>query len=228
MFVDGLSELFLPDADVNDNASRFSSTNTSPRSSTNTLSPADARSGSGTPPRSILAQNESSQTYLTLKSPTLAHIRDAIERALNLLNPDAASPKTLLILDQPSMLLQTASNPAITSQDMSSFFLDLRIHPSVYSTILSLPADPPLLKAAVQSANATTDQVGGLTSSPSGMDLSKLTPLEVENAATTVQAAMLSRYVMSCRPFGDRLGPSDVSGVLRVNSRRQQLRKLWK
>ncbi|KAI9669036.1 MAG: hypothetical protein M1831_000628 [Alyxoria varia] len=214
-FVDGLSELFLPDVNVEDSASRSSPSNTSPRSSKDRSTPAPAGTSATPQSRSLSTRNESSNTSQTLQSPTLRHIQDTIERALDSLYHDEAPRKILLIFDHPSMLLQTTTDSPITSQDLSSFILDLRLHPSVHSTVVSLPADTPLLKAAAQSANATADKLAGVTSSSSGMEASKLTPLEVENAATTVQTAMLSRCVMSCRAL-ETGWASDVSGVLRI------------
>lgn len=69
--------------------------------------------------------------------------------------------------------------------------------------MISLPADEPFLHAATESVH------------DDGLLKSGHTPLEVENAASTVDLAYQATRVLSCRRL-DTGWAEDVSGVLRV------------
>ncbi|GIZ38806.1 hypothetical protein CKM354_000220700 [Cercospora kikuchii] len=106
-------------------------------------------------------------------------------------------PKILLILDQPDLVLATG-HPTLTSQDLSTFLLNLRSLPQIHSTYLSLSADLPLITAA-----------------SSELSPSRTSPLETESAAFVVTQAHASRVIFSVREL-ETGAAKDVSGVLRI------------
>lgn len=126
---------------------------------------------------------------------SLSSVEKKITTALTQAQSGNPSSKTLLILDYPSLLL--ATTPSLTSTALSTFILTLRAHPSVHSTLLTIPADEPFLSATQPDTNTA----------PS--------PIESETAAFTVQQAHSARSVLSVRELGTGAA-RDVSGVLRV------------
>ena len=164
-FVDGLTNLFAPGSTPQTTSSAGSSRTTDPPATQNSL-------------------------LSTLTSANLAHIQRTIQAAINQLLALDPSRKILLILDTPTILLETTT-PPITATDLTNFLLRLRSQ--VHATVLALPADTPFVQPAIP------DRTG--------------TPLEVENAAFIVGMVHEARLILSCRRL-DTGWASDVSGVI--------------
>ncbi|KAI9719150.1 MAG: hypothetical protein M1828_006332 [Chrysothrix sp. TS-e1954] len=128
-----------------------------------------------------------------LTSPTTEHIQSTISAAVTQLKALKPNSKILLMLDYPSILLETTL-PPIKSAELTSMLLRLR--PQVHSTIVSLPGDLPLMQAAT----ADVPQAS--------------TPMETENAAFLVGCVHESRLVVGTRRLETGYA-SDVSGVVR-------------
>ncbi|KXS96427.1 hypothetical protein AC578_3009 [Pseudocercospora eumusae] len=122
-------------------------------------------------------------------SITIADSEKRITEALSSLN-QAADRKVLLVLDNPDILLATAST---TTLELNPLLLRLRSH--VYSTIVTCSADQPLVSSATGE-------------SPS-------TPIEAETAAFVTAQAHAARLVLSVREL-DTGAAKDISGVLRI------------
>lgn len=105
--------------------------------------------------------------------------------------------RIILIIDQPDLLLATG-HPTLTSQDLSTFLLNLRSNPQIHATYLSLSADLPLVTAA-----------------SSELSPPRTSPLETESASFIVTQAHASRVVFSVREL-ETGAAKDVSGVLRI------------
>ncbi|KAJ9283938.1 hypothetical protein DTO021C3_8473 [Paecilomyces variotii] len=104
----------------------------------------------------------------------------------------------LLIIDQPDLLLAaTGLSHGISATDMGEWIMGLQQH--VYSTVVTLAADSPLIHNA--SAFAQQQQA---------------TPLETEHAAFVVGLAHRASMVMQLRNL-DTGAAKDVSGVLRIS-----------
>ncbi|KAF2021897.1 hypothetical protein BU24DRAFT_338158 [Aaosphaeria arxii CBS 175.79] len=148
--------------------------------------------------------------HFTLTSPDLTQLQETVKSALEYLNPSTSPtpPTTLLILDDPSLLLATV--PSLTPSSLTSTILKLQalLSPSISTPptsspsqnahahahiILSLPADDALL-----APSAPTPQ-----------------PLEISAHNILVKAAHMSARILSCRVLDTGVA-RDVSGVLRV------------
>ncbi|PPJ59714.1 hypothetical protein CBER1_10801 [Cercospora berteroae] len=145
----------------------------------------------------------------TTPNTSLSDTQSLISSAISKLSTSTSSseqetqeqktPKILLILDQPDLLLAT-HNPTHPSLDLSTFLLNLRSIPQIHSTYLSLSADLPLITAAAASPETSS---------------SSASPLETVSAAFIVTQAHASRVVFSVREL-ETGAAKDVSGVLRI------------
>lgn len=131
----------------------------------------------------------------TLRSADLAHIKSTIHAAIAHLEASSSSPdtrrKTLVVLDNPDILLAT-SDAQIAASSLTSLFLGLHAQPSVSHVAVHLQADTPLL---------------GPGSPPQ--------PIEVGQRNLMVKTAHMSRRVLGVRVLDTGVA-RDVSGVLRV------------
>ncbi|KAK0335434.1 hypothetical protein LTR91_000686 [Friedmanniomyces endolithicus] len=115
--------------------------------------------------------------------------------------------KVFLILDTPSLL------PALsltTASHLSTLLLRLRALPQIHSTLLTCPADLPLLSASTP-INPTDRHHQQHQHQQTGVG----TQLETESAAFVVQQAGVARWVMGVREL-ETGAAGDVGGVLRV------------
>ncbi|KAI1245694.1 hypothetical protein MGN70_012586 [Eutypa lata] len=129
-----------------------------------------------------------------LSAPTVNGLRKELEQAISHLkaNSTNSGPKTVLIIDQPDLLLAAAGHD-LSSHALYEMLLDIR--ENVYSTIVTLSADEPLIS-------------------------SQSTLLEKEHAAFTLSMAHDASLVVSLRML-DTGTAKDVSGVLRITGRGQ-------
>jgi elongator complex protein 6 len=127
----------------------------------------------------------------TLRSSSLAHLESTIHSAIAHLASSPKTPrKTLLILDNPDILL--ATSPSLSPSSLTSLILNLHTQPNVSHVLVHLQADTPLL---------------GLSTPPQ--------PLEVAQRNMVVKTAHMSRRVLGVRVLDTGVA-RDVSGVLRV------------
>lgn len=137
--------------------------------------------------------------HYTLKSPELASLKTTISGAVSSLSsssppPSASQNKTLLILDNPDLLL--ALNPTISPSAMSSLVLDLHTLPSVSHMLLHIQSDNPLLS---------------LSTPPQ--------PLELAHHNFLVKCAHMSRMILGVRILDTGVA-RDVSGVIRITEQK--------
>ncbi|KAF2146273.1 uncharacterized protein K452DRAFT_348840 [Aplosporella prunicola CBS 121167] len=202
VFVDGLSGLFLP-ADVESIAPAAApaspqAASRGPRTITPRGAPQPARAQVVAPTTPSAPTQQQQSSTLRLNSPTLAHLEETLQRAQAHL--DAALPKkTLLILDQPDVLL-AAADPAVAPTDLAASLLHLRA--GAHSTVLTLSADAPLVAAAAPDVVAPVSRAAH-------------SPLEAAHAAFLIGQAHVADLVLSLRLL-DTGYAADVSGVLRI------------
>lgn len=200
-FVDGLSQLFLPETPQNAAADRAPhQTIGSPigRSPQNVLpvrgppgkvparTPATTSTLVATASVAPSPQLNTPAGHFFTISPDLKEFERAVESAIRHLQ--SVSSKTLLILDIPSLLL--ATNPSITPSLLSASIL--RLHTLTSHILVHLPADDALLS---------------LSTPPQ--------PLEVDGHNFLVKTAHMSSRILSCRVLDTGVA-RDISGVLRV------------
>jgi elongator complex protein 6 len=143
-------------------------------------------------PQPQTQQQPSKTTYLTSASTSSTH--STLTSTISTLQSAHPTRKIHLILDSPTLLLSTTSNPSALA--LSSLLLSLRS--LVTTTTLIVQADAPFLSAALPDSNYNP------------------TPLEAAHAAFVVQQAHVSKWVLSLRPL-DTGKARDVSGVIRVS-----------
>ncbi|KAI1771611.1 hypothetical protein F4818DRAFT_196607 [Hypoxylon cercidicola] len=124
---------------------------------------------------------------IALSSASLQHLRKGLEDAIIQVQHSASEQRTILIVDQPDLLL-AASGDGISSEGLRETLLDIR--EKVHSSIVTLSADEPLIS-------------------------SQATSLEKDHAALAVSLAHDADLVISLRML-DTGTARDVSGVLRV------------
>ncbi len=134
--------------------------------------------------------------HYTLKRLEIADIKSTVSSAISPLTTSAAQRKTLLIFDNPDLLL--ALNPAITPSDFTSLMLQLHTLPNVSHVLAHIQADNPLLS---------------LSTPPQ--------PLEVAHHNLLVKCAHMSRRILGVRVLDTGVA-RDVSGVIRVTEQRKQ------
>ncbi|KAF2643462.1 hypothetical protein P280DRAFT_422348 [Massarina eburnea CBS 473.64] len=211
VFVDGLSSLFLEEENPENNARTAVPVENAPAvrsvqslpargpapgrmgglpargppAAPTTTSPTTIRSGTTAP----TSTSHNAGCY-SLKSPNLAHLKTTITTALTHLTSASPARKTLLVIDNPDILL--ATNPALTHTSITSLLLSLHARPDVAHMLIHLQADTPLL---------------GIHTPPQ--------PLEVAQRNLLVKLAHMSRRVIGVRVLDTGVA-RDVSGVLRV------------
>ncbi|RII23748.1 hypothetical protein CUC08_Gglean012572 [Alternaria sp. MG1] len=217
-FVDGLTAGGNETNDSTPSRDSQNSAQTSPRATVSNATPAQrgpqilpARGPPGRivpargPPPSAPATNtpsapasasQSTPGRYTLKSLEIAEIKTTISRAVASLATSATQRKTLLIFDNPDLLL--ALNPAITPSDFTSLMLQLHTLPNVSHVLTHIQADNPLLS---------------LSTPPQ--------PLEVAHHNLLVKCAHMSRRILGVRILDTGVA-RDVSGVIRITEQRKQ------
>ncbi|KAK0253693.1 hypothetical protein B0A54_17236 [Friedmanniomyces endolithicus] len=108
--------------------------------------------------------------------------------------------KVFLILDSPSLL---SALSLTTASHLSTLLLRLRALPQIHSTLLTCPADLPLLNTATTKFSAAAGEPR------------QRQEVEVESAAFVVQQAGVARWTVGVREL-ETGAAGDVSGVLRV------------
>ncbi|KAJ4358516.1 uncharacterized protein N0V89_003100 [Didymosphaeria variabile] len=200
-FVDGLSELFLPiEHDDGVAQQRPQNLPTTPTGMPATRGPQTlpVRGPPGrTAPTTAQASPRTPTTppgLFTLSSTSLDHINDTISTAIASLRPSTAATKTLVILDNPDILL--ATDPNLTPSKQTSLFLSLHTQKSVSHVLVHLQSDLALL--------ATPE---------------KPSPLQIAQQNLVVKTAHMSTKVLGVRLLDTGVA-RDVSGVLRVTVNR--------
>ncbi|CAI6337737.1 unnamed protein product [Periconia digitata] len=151
------------------------------------------------------------QGLFILSSPDLAHVQSIISAAVTSLSTATSggpTRKTLVILDNPDLLLATSStttttkNTAITTPaSLTSLFLTLHALPTVAHVAVHLQADTPLLHTPASLTGLHQQQ--------------QPPPLEIAQRNLLVKTAFMSSRVLGVRVLDTGVA-RDVSGVLRV------------
>ncbi|KAH7126904.1 hypothetical protein B0J11DRAFT_485737 [Dendryphion nanum] len=210
-WVDGVGGIFLPETKETDTAkATIPEVTTRPaRTIIPTRGPAPGRGGPAGAAISTAvpkAHSPISQTVIpvsgsfTLRNATLPHLRETIKSALQYLHPgplnhsspSQTQPRTLLVLDTPSLLL--AAHPGITPSSLSATIMTL--HTLTTHILLHIPADDALLS---------------LSTPPQ--------PLEIDARNFLVKMAHVSERVLACRVLDTGVA-RDVSGVVRITGGR--------
>ncbi|EMD65519.1 hypothetical protein COCSADRAFT_35558 [Bipolaris sorokiniana ND90Pr] len=134
--------------------------------------------------------------HYALKTLDLSEIRTTISSAVSALNPTAVQRKTLLIFDNPDLLL--ALNPSITPSDFTSLALTLHITPTVSHVLTHIQSDNPLLSLSIQPQ-----------------------PLELAHHNLLVKFAHMSRRILGVRILDTGVA-RDVSGVIRITEQKHE------
>jgi elongator complex protein 6 len=161
--------------------------------------PAASASAPATAPTSTQPPSTKQTTpgHHALKSLDLTHLRTTITTAVSALtSPTAptAQRKTLLILDNPDLLL--ALNPTLHASQMTSLILALHMLPSVSHILTHVQSDNPLLS---------------LSTPPQS--------LEIAHHNFLVKLGHMSRRILGVRVLDTGVA-RDVSGVVRVTEQR--------
>jgi elongator complex protein 6 len=145
------------------------------------------------------ASNSPTSGLYTLTSADLAHLKSTVLAAVSHTRPATSSAhrKTLLVLDNPDILLATSPHPAKTLPSLTSLLLTL--HTEISHVLVHMQADTPLLT---------------LSTPPQ--------PIEHAQHNFLVKMAHMSRRVLSVRVLDTGVA-RDVSGVLRVTENRDRL-----
>ena len=167
--------------------------------------PAAARQGVqlGRPVTTTATQARSSKTagLYTLESSDLSHLKSTILNAVTHIRSSARTPaadrKTLLILDNPDILLATSSQPSRTLTGLNSLVLTL--HTQISHLLVHMQCDTPLLTLSTPAQ-----------------------PIEHAQHNFLVKLAHISRRVLSVRVLDTGVA-RDVSGVLRVTENKERL-----
>jgi elongator complex protein 6 len=145
----------------------------------------EIRRGTATTTTSASVQNPG---LYTLQSADLSNAKATILTALS--HIPTSDRKTLLVLDNPDILLATSPTPARTLTDLTSLFLTL--HTQISHLLIHTQSDTPLLTPSTP-----------------------LQPIEQAQHNLVVKLAHMSRRILSVRVLDTGVA-RDVSGVLRV------------
>ncbi|CAE7207966.1 hypothetical protein PTNB85_09320 [Pyrenophora teres f. teres] len=162
--------------------------------------PVTAQVATPTPSTAPNTSNESTSAkkttpgHYTLKTLEIADVKATISSAISSLATSATPCKTLLIFDNPDLLL--ALNPAITPSNFTSLLLELHTLPTVSHILTHMQADNPLLS---------------LSTPPQ--------PLEITHHNLVVRCAHMSRRILGVRVLDTGVA-RDVSGVVRITEQR--------
>ncbi|KAF1841624.1 uncharacterized protein K460DRAFT_409082 [Cucurbitaria berberidis CBS 394.84] len=138
--------------------------------------------------------NQSVPGHYTLKTLELAHLKTTISSAVSSLTTSTPKRRTLIVLDNPDLLL--ALDPTITPSAFTSLILSLHTLPTVSHVLTHLQSDTPLLS---------------LSTPPQ--------PLEIAHHNLLVQCAHMSRRILGVRVLDTGVA-RDVSGVVRVTEQK--------
>lgn len=202
-FVDGLSSLFLPACDDGEAEQLGQITSAIPPGISATRSPQPPSTRARPPApgcastataRAVPRPSTSSTGLYTLSSALLEHANATIATALASLRPSIVAPSTLVILDNPDILL--AAVPALTPAKLTSLFLELHVQNSVSHVLVHLQSDLALL-------------------TPSAPPQA----LQTAHQNLVVKTAHMSASVLGVRVLDTGVA-RDVSGVLRATANR--------
>jgi len=132
--------------------------------------------------------------HYILKTLEITDIKTTVSSALSSLAAPTTERKTLLIFDNPDLLL--ALNPTITPTSFTSLLLELHTLPTVSHILTHIQADNPLLS---------------LSTPPQ--------PLEIAHHNLLVKCAHMSRRILGVRVLDTGVA-RDVSGVVRITEQR--------
>ncbi|KAL1613049.1 hypothetical protein SLS60_001281 [Paraconiothyrium brasiliense] len=199
-FVDGLSGLFLPVED-DDGVAQQRPQSLPTRTGLPATRGPQTLPVRGPPGRAAPTTAQTSPRaptsppgLFTLSSTSLEHINATITTAIASLRPSTAVTKTLVILDNPDLLL--AADPNLTPFKQTSLFLSLHTQPSVSHVLMHLQSDLALFAAS-----------------------EKPSPLQIAQQNLVVKTAHMSAKVLGVRLLDTGVA-RDVSGVLRVTVNR--------
>jgi elongator complex protein 6 len=133
--------------------------------------------------------------YYNLKTLELADIKSTVSSAVSALATSTAQRKTLLVFDNPDLLL--ALNPSITPSGFASLALTLHTMPTISHVLTHIQSDSPLLS---------------LSTPPQ--------PLELAHHNLLVKLAHMSRRILSVRILDTGVA-RDVSGVIRITEQKR-------
>ncbi|EOA81345.1 uncharacterized protein SETTUDRAFT_122991 [Exserohilum turcica Et28A] len=134
--------------------------------------------------------------HYTLKSLELDDVKATISSAVSALTTAPVQRKTLLIFDNPDLLL--ALNPSITPSRFTSLVLTLQTIPTVSHILTHIQSDNPLLS---------------LSAPPQ--------PLELAHHNLLVKCAHMSRRILGVRILDTGVA-RDVSGVIRITEQKHE------
>ena len=161
----------------------------------------EARPGPTTTVAATTSSSSITSGLYTLESTDLAHLKTTILKAVSHIRSYAPTPtanrKTLLILDNPDILLATSPTPGRTLTSLTSLFLTL--HTQISHLLVHIQCDTPLLTLSTPAQ-----------------------PIENAQHNFLVKLAHMSRRVLSVRVLDTGVA-RDVSGVLRVTENRERL-----
>lgn len=155
-----------------------------PSSATHAIAPGATSAGSIIP------------VHYSLKTLELSDIKAVISSAILSLSSSAPQRKTLLIFDNPDLLL--ALNPSITPSDFTSLALTLHTIPTVSHILTHMQSDNPLLHLSVPPQ-----------------------PLELAQHNLLVKCGHMSRRILGVRILDTGVA-RDVSGVIRITEQKHE------
>lgn len=162
--------------------------------------PVSAPAAAPTPPAAPNTSRESTGAkkatpgHYTLRALEIADIKATVSSALSSLATSTTERKTLLIFDNPDLLL--ALNPTITPSSFTSLLLELHTLPTVSHILTHIQADNPLLSLSIPPQ-----------------------PLEIAHHNLLVKCAHMSRRILGVRVLDTGVA-RDVSGVVRITEQR--------
>ena len=143
---------------------------------------------------------KTTQGHYTLRTLEIGDIKATVSSAISSLATSTTERKTVLIFDNPDLLL--ALNPTITPSNFTSLLLELHTLPTVTHIVTHIQADNPLLS---------------LSTPPQ--------PLEIAHHNLLVKCAHMSRRILSVRVLDTGVA-RDVSGVVRITEQRRHFLRL--
>ena len=155
--------------------------------------PAAPAAATNTPHQATDATKATSGHY-TLRSFELAGLEATVSSTVSSLSTSTTQRKTLLILDNPDLLL--ALNPTITPSSFASLILNFHALPTVSHILTHIQSDNPLLS---------------LSTPPQ--------PLEWAHHNLLVKLAHMSRRILGVRVLDTGVA-RDVSGVIRITEQK--------
>ncbi|KAF1913647.1 hypothetical protein BDU57DRAFT_317560 [Ampelomyces quisqualis] len=163
-----------------------------PRAAPGQILPARGPPPAAAPRTATTPKASTSPGHFALTSLDLAHLKATVTDAVSSLSssPSTSHRKTLLVLDNPDLLL--ALDPSLTHSALTSLMLTLRALPTVSHILTHIQADTPLLSLS------TPPQL-----------------LELAHHNFLVKLGHMSRRILGVRVLDTGVA-RDVSGVVRV------------